>query len=438
MERHSFRIVSGKSPETMWKQCLSTKFPHEEIRLNYGILCSESKKRHFNNLDVKDVSENKKFWKTIKPFFTEKNKTTNNIILTENNQTVREDKANCQIFNTYFTNVTKGLKLRQVDESQSFENEERYRLIRENYGGECFSFKSISKDDIIEAVKKLPSNKASISNDILISIIKNFATCYCEKLASIFNDCLKENKFPNLMKIAEISPVSEKLDNTSKDNNRPISTLSNFTKHFESILFTQLNGYMQNKFSKFLTGFRKNHSTQNSPLRMIESWKFRLNNGSKVGVIIMDLSKGFHSRNYELLLTKLKACGLDSNSVTYMKSYLTNRLQRCKINNSFSELGKVLNGVPQGSVLGPLLFNIFLNDIFLSLQKCDLANYADDSTLYTSDKSISNVMKSVSHNFTILSKWFYNNFMLLNPDKLSFMLLGVVLCIHRIKVFQIS
>ena len=70
-----------------------------------------------------------------------------------------------------------------------------------------------------------------------------------------------------------------------------------------------------------------------------------------------------------------------------MKSYLTNRLQRCKINNSFSEWGKVLNGVPQGSILGPLLFSIFLNDIFLSLQECDLANYADVSTLYTSDKS---------------------------------------------------
>ena len=74
------------------------------------------------------------------------------------------------------------------------------------------------KQNITEAVKKLPSNKASISNDIPISIIKNFATCYCEKLASIFNDCLKENKFPNLMKIAEISPVFKKLDNTSKDN----------------------------------------------------------------------------------------------------------------------------------------------------------------------------------------------------------------------------
>ena len=119
----------------------------------------------------------------------------------------------------------------------------------------------------------------------------------------------------------------------------------------------------------------------------------------------MDLSKAFDSLNHELLLAKLKVYGLDSNSVTFMKSYLTNRLQRCKINNSFSEWGKVLNGVPQGSILGPLLFNIFLNDIFLSLQKCDLANYADDSTLYTSDKSISN-MNSLSHDFTFCQNGF--------------------------------
>ena len=116
---------------------------------------------------------------------------------------------------------------------------------------------------------------------------------------------------------------------------------------------------------------------------MIESWKVRLNNGSKVGVIIIDLSKAFDSLNHELLLAKLKTYGLDSNSVSFLKSYLTNRLQRCKTNNSFSKWGKVLNGIPKGSILGPLLFNIFLNDIFLSLQKGDLTNYADDSTLYT-------------------------------------------------------
>ena len=118
----------------------------------------QSKKRHCNSLNVNDVTQNKKFWKTIKPFFTEKNKTTNNIILTENNQTVREDKAICQIF-TYFTHVTKGVKLPQVDESEPFENEECCRLIRKNYGGDSFSSKSISKDDVIEGIKNYYQTK---------------------------------------------------------------------------------------------------------------------------------------------------------------------------------------------------------------------------------------------------------------------------------------
>ena len=134
----------------------------------------------------------------------------------------------------------------------------------ENYGGESVS---ISKDDITEAVKKLLSKKASIWNEIPISIIKNFANCYCEKLTNIFNSCLKGNKFPNLMKIAEISRAFKKFDNTSKDNYQPISNLSNFTKLFESILFAQLNSYMQSKFSKFLKSFRKSHNTHNSLLK---------------------------------------------------------------------------------------------------------------------------------------------------------------------------
>ena len=102
---------------------------------------------------MKSGTENKEFWKTIKPFFTEKNKTTNNITLTENNQTVREDKTICQIFNTYFTNLTDGLNLRQVDESQSFENKENCRLIRENYGGESFFLSQYLKTILLKQSK---------------------------------------------------------------------------------------------------------------------------------------------------------------------------------------------------------------------------------------------------------------------------------------------
>ena len=121
-----------------------------------------------------------------------------------------------------------------------------------------------------------------------------------------------------------------------------------------------------------------------------------------------------------LLLAKLEAYGLDSNAVSFMRSYLTNRLQRCKINNSFSKWVKISAGVPQGSILGRLLFNIFINDIFLFFQKCDLTNYADES-----DKRVSSIINSLRYVFTILSKWFYNNFMFLNSEKCSFTLLGV-------------
>ena len=120
----------------------------------------------------------------------------------------------------------------------------------------------------------------------------------------------------------------------------------------------------------------------------------------------MNLSKAFDSLNHDLLLTKLDAHGLDNNAVSFMRSYLPKRLQRFKINNSFSEWAKIYAGVPQGSILGPLLLNVFINDIFLFLQKCDLINYADES-----DKRVSTIINSLRHESTILSKWFYNNFM---------------------------
>ena len=161
--------------------------------------------------------------------------------------------------------------------------------MKEHFGNGSFSFRPVSKNNIISAIKKLPSNKASISNDLPVLVMKQFANCYCEKLTNIFNDSLKENRFPYLMRVAEISPGFKRLDNTFKYNYRPVSTLSNFDKLFESIDYSQLNYYMENKFSKYLTGFRKNHNIPNSLLGMIESWKAKLNNGSKVGVIIMGL-----------------------------------------------------------------------------------------------------------------------------------------------------
>ena len=151
------------------------------------------------------------------------------------------------------------------------------------------------------------------------------------------NDCLKNNFFPDILKNGEINPCFKKEDKDEKENYRPASALSNFSKVFEMLIYNQLNEFMETKISNFLTGFRKQCSTQYALLRMIENWKTQLNKGNKIGVIIMDLSKAFDTLNHDLLVAKLETYGLELNAASFIKSYLVNRYQLCKIGDPFSE-----------------------------------------------------------------------------------------------------
>ena len=132
---------------------------------------------------------------------------------------------------------------------------------------------------------------------------------------------------------------------------------------------------------------------------MTETWKIKLNMGHKVDVIYMDLPKASDSLNHVLLIAKLKCYGLDQNVVEFFRSYLSNRYQCCKINNTFGGLIKVIACVPQGSIPGPLLFHIFLNDIFFFLKDANLGNYADNSTLYAYNKNLETVICSLRKKF---------------------------------------
>ena len=205
----------------------------------------------------------------------------------------------------------------------------------------------------------------------------------------------------------------------SMENYRPVSILPHVSKVFEMIIYKQINIYMQDKLSKHITGFRKSHGTQHSLMTMLEKWKSALDKGENICVLFMDLSKAFDTINHDLLLAKLKAYGFSINALDLMCSYLKNRKQSVQINNSFSSTKKVQAGVPQGSIDGPLLFNLFINDSVLFLTDTFLSNYADDNNLHSIGKDRDIIKNLLRKDFRALTEWFFKNYMVLNQKNVT-------------------
>ena len=375
----------------------------------------------------------KDFWNCIKPYLSNTKQQHRNIILNEGGNVVTNKKDICEIFAELFASVADSIgepdELNvscEISLQTIFQKHENHPSVINIHQGAAkfgceFNFFHVNSVEVCEILKKVNVKKATGYDKVPPKLVNMSHSSLSSSLAEIINSSFDNCKYPDDMKRAEISPIFKKKDDMHKENYRPVSILATFSKVFESIISKQLMKFFNNIFDKMLCAYRKGYSCDHALIKLVDSWKRALDSDKFVGVISMDLSKAFDCIPHGLLVSKLKAYGLSDKACLFMSSYLSGRLQRVKLEDERSQWKPLKKGVPQGSCLGPIIFNIFINDLFFSLQNCNLMNYADDNTIDASDASMQSVLKVLQADTTNAVKWFSENFMQANTEKFQFL-----------------
>ncbi len=401
---------------------------------NYCVsLLAKEKKKYYNNLDLKIFDDNKKFWQSIKPLFSNKVKVSEkNITIVENGKIT---SINCEVaekLNHYFIesvinldiepfapNLGNDLNIYNIDDIlRKYEIHPSILKIKETVKiGNKFNFSDSTSNAFEDEINRLDHTKAGMENDFPAKILIGNNDIISPYLSAIYNNSKNNNTYPANLKLADVTPIHKKDETTSMKNYRPVSLIPIVSKLFERDMYNQILSYIDKFLSPYLFGYRKGYSTEQCLTVMLEVWKKAVDRKGKAGAILTDLSKAFDCLNHNLLIAKLEAYGFDKNALLFVKDYLQNRKQRTKINGSYSSWLELLFGVPQGSILGPLLFNIFINDMFYFIKESKIANYADDNTLYTVSKTITELLNTLENETTLILDWFRKNEMKPNDDK---------------------
>ena len=269
----------------------------------------------------------------------------------------------------------------------------------------------------------MKNNIAVGTDEIHVKLIKDTKLTIAKSLRQLINLGYKKSKFPKCMKTAIVKAIHKKGETDDPSNYRPLSILPIVSKLFERSAVNQIVQYLENR--KILTdvqhAYRKGHSTQTC-LNEIVNYIYEENDkGNIVGIASLDLSKAFDSINHDLLLQKLSKLGLGEKSLHWCKSYLTDRKQQTRFSNFTSTMETVTSGVPQGSILGPILFICFVNDLPDVFQNCKIMSYADDTQILVSAKKTTEVKQQIETLIGKAQQWYTRNSLLNNATKTEVM-----------------
>ena len=376
-------------------------------------------------------TSNSSFWPTIKPFCSKKMKARSEINLIYDNKLLTDKQTLCDTFCAFFTEIGSDISSEDMSGKTTKEIIDQYKghssikRIRDNCVSRVpFILQEVNILDIKRAIRKLKSRKSPGYDDIPDTFYKALINDISGIILYLTNLCIRQNVFPQCLKKSNISPVFKKKDRLCIDNYRSINLLPILSKIFEDVFLHQINQHVDSFFHRGLSGFRRKHGCEDVLTHFVEKCRETLDKNKLAGTVAIDLTKAFDCMSHGLLIAKLYAYGYDVNTCEFIRSYIMGREQRVKIERVMSEWKHPLRGVPQGSLAGPVLFNIFINDLLYLDMHSLVYNYADDNTLLCMDNDINMIKLNLTSDCSKLIEWFSENNMRANPAKFQFMIIG--------------
>ena len=369
---------------------------------------------YFKKFD--SIKHNSKLtWKLINTVLGKQKVTPNREqIFTHNDAVINNPSEIAESFNEYFVQIGSN-----ISSSLGNINDKEFHTFMNKPISYTLFFKPATKEEILSIGKSLKSGKSSGFDDISPTVVKHVLPSIAEPFIHICNSSLSTGIVPSKMKISKVTPVFKKDDPRLFTNYRPISILPCFSKLLEKLVFIRLYNFLlkHNLLHDSQYGFRQNFSTDMAIIELQDRIIRELNNGKEVLAVFMDLSKAFDALSHEILLQKLPYYGVRGVCYNWFVSYLSNRQQFTVYDSQNSSLSTTNTGVPQGSILGPLLFLIYINDIVNSCQEPNFILYADDTSLLASHNNLNALIESTNKNLAQVSKWFKCNKLSLNVSK---------------------